>query len=566
MDPRGAKPGRPKAGGMAGGLDPVAGRAIPAIGEVRLLRALDELETILRDVGEADKAVRLLARFAAQLLYADHRCVALLKPGQRPADIVHTGAGEPGPGTWPADLLADFARGLKPDLPASVAVARLKRRRRPGGTIAPRWERVEPDWAARTVLTRLAGVTNDALERIEARRLAEVRARIDRKIMEQLRPKDLFYQILDGLRSLTGYDHSGTVLLRVAGTASLELVAEQLAYRKGKGGRSGHVMNVAPDRLASLRGGEVWGFSRAGLLWDPWDARTPRGLAEWVRETLGPAAGAPAEAEAIIAPLRSGEDVTGVLKVSATQEGTFGLYEAELVAALLPHAAIALQNARRAESLEDNLILAERKSAMAELARGVSHDVNNALGAVLPLVQQLREEVREGRVQPDQLSRDLDEIERSVRTCTRIFGGMLQFGRRAAKEGVVSARLDTALDSALSILGEGLRRGEIEVKRSLPGDLPPLPLRQSELEQIMLNLIGNARDGMAAAGRGGELNVEAALEEQSAGPPLIRLSVADTGVGIPQENLKLVLEPFFTTKPGGNGLGLAICRSIVWQC
>ncbi len=64
---------------------------------------------------------------------------------------------------------------------------------------------------------------------------------------------------------------------------------------------------------------------------------------------------------------------------------------------------------------------------------------------------------------------------------------------------------------------------------------------------------------------GGELLLAARLEVDASGDPRLRVEVADTGCGIPPENLQLVQEPFFTTKPHGNGLGLSICRSIVWH-
>ena len=79
------------------------------------------------------------------------------------------------------------------------------------------------------------------------------------------------------------------------------------------------------------------------------------------------------------------------------------------------------------------MLIAERKHAMADLARGVSHDVNNALGAVLPLVQQLREEIDQGTLDPAVAAADLAQFERSIQVCRRIFGGMLNFARGTAR-------------------------------------------------------------------------------------------------------------------------------------
>ena len=88
-------------------------------------------------------------------------------------------------------------------------------------------------------LALLCHQLSDRISEIEAERARRVRARIDRKIAEEIRPNDLFYQILHGLRSLTSYDHSSAVLMLDRATGELELVAEQVAWSKGKSRRIG---------------------------------------------------------------------------------------------------------------------------------------------------------------------------------------------------------------------------------------------------------------------------------------------------------------------------------------
>ena len=271
-----------------GGLDPSGSAPIPEISELRLLRAADELVVRLRDVSDLDKALRVALRTAAELLGAPQRCLAVLIPGQSEARIDATGIADPGPNTWPARELAGFARGEKPRLPDDLAVARLRRRRRPWGTLALRWPMQNPSWNIRHALTRLAAVTNEHVERQEARRLAEVRARIDRKIMEQLRPKDLLYQVLAGLRSLTGYDHSGTVILRGDSPTALEVVAEQLAWRKGKGTRIGAAVVLPTDRAEQFARAGARGFSRLNDRWSAWNEEDDASLAEWLDAALPP--------------------------------------------------------------------------------------------------------------------------------------------------------------------------------------------------------------------------------------------------------------------------------------
>jgi signal transduction histidine kinase len=87
--------------------------------------------------------------------------------------------------------------------------------------------------------------------------------------------------------------------------------------------------------------------------------------------------------------------------------------------------------------------------------------------------------------------------------------------------------------------------------------LPPLLGIQADVEQVLLNLIGNARDAMQVGGR---LSIRGTRQGN-----WLELVIADTGCGIPAEHLAKIEEPFFTTKSTGNGLGLSICRSIVSQ-
>jgi signal transduction histidine kinase len=91
----------------------------------------------------------------------------------------------------------------------------------------------------------------------------------------------------------------------------------------------------------------------------------------------------------------------------------------------------------------------------------------------------------------------------------------------------------------------------------VPDDVPEVACSQSDLEQVFLNLLTNARE---ATPLGGRIMVAARSVDRR-----VEISIADTGCGIAAENLQRVLEPFFTTKQHGNGLGLSICRSVLWE-
>jgi two-component system NtrC family sensor kinase len=160
-----------------------------------------------------------------------------------------------------------------------------------------------------------------------------------------------------------------------------------------------------------------------------------------------------------------------------------------------------------------------------------------------------------GRALPATQADDLRQIETALRTCRRIFGGMLAFARGAGVRRVGEGDLARAIESTLAILEESLRRLGIRVQRSIPPALPAVDGSQGDLEQLVLNLATNARDAMPS---GGELELAVALDGGA-----LRLTITDTGTGIAQEDMARIYEPFFTTKRRGTGLGLSICRSIV---
>jgi signal transduction histidine kinase len=424
-------------------------------------------------------------------------------------------------------------------------------------------------------LNRITSALGESIERIDRERMLEVRDRIDKKIMERLRPKDLFYQILDGLRTLTRYDHSSGLLIRDDDGAGLVLVAEQIAWTKGKSSKIGLKLPLTENVRGVLASGEVLGFDRAGDLWQEWEGRPVASLARLLdfnrpeADSSSPAAASQPsgldpgegarglrESAMLVAPVTTRDGIFGLLKIAGQHSGIFGPYEAELVERFRSQASIAIENSQRTLSLHTRMIEAEKKNAMADLARGVSHDVNNALGAVLPIVQEMREDVRAGRVEPQVLLADLEQIHTSLEVCRRIFGGMLAFARGGSRRSS-QADVRLALDATLAVLKDGLDRRGVRIEMNLPNNGPFVAGGQSNLEQVFLNLLTNAREAMS---QGGRLSISV-----HAGSDTVDITIEDTGIGIPSENLPRIQEPFFTTKPHGTGLGLAICRSILWE-
>ena len=520
--------------------------------ELAALKFLDGLSAHLKDVREPHKALRHALRDTCEFFRAGQGCIAELRAGDSEADLLFT---LPKVAAWDRSVLARYIRHTQPPLQRDMLIGSVLRRGGEWGAIALVAPGHAFDRDDRSLMTRVAAILSAAIHRIDRDRLLGVRDRIDRKMMVQIHPKDLFYQILDGLRSLTLYDHSSALLIREEGEASLRLVAEQIAWTKAKSERIGFKIPITDDEAALLQSEHVYGFDRQGESWREWTGQ-PAGSLAALLDYNGAEDGSLREASMLCAPLATRDGLVGVLKIAARHPGQLKPFDAELVEHFRSQAAIAIQNLHRTESLRARVVTAERKHAMADLARSVSHDLNNALGSMLPLIQQIQADVSDDRVAPAVFAEDLEHVQKSLQVCRRIFGGMLTFSRNAARRSG-RGHVRRAIDTASAILKHGMSRNAIDLQVNIPDDTPEVVCSQSDLEQVFLNLLTNARE---ATPHGGRIAVSVQPTERA-----VEISIADSGCGIPAENLPRVLEPFFTTKPHGNGLGLSICRSVLWE-
>ena len=109
-------------------------------------------------------------------------------------------------------MLAAFLRGDKVRVPPELMLARIRRHGRMWGALAVRAAGGDYHWDRRQAFSSIGALANELIDQIDQERVREVRARVDRKILEQSLPKHLFYEVLHGIRSLTAYDHSAALL------------------------------------------------------------------------------------------------------------------------------------------------------------------------------------------------------------------------------------------------------------------------------------------------------------------------------------------------------------------
>lgn len=441
---------------------------------------------------------------------------------------------------------ANAAPGEPRRLPESVLLSRVQVHGRLEGVVGVA-RRGEFKMGKGRRLARLAGVLGTDLERRREERLTRVLARIRDKVISQLSPKDLAYQILDGLHQLVRYDHSAALLTWDEESGVMRVAAEKIVWTKAKSAFIGYEVTAEPELREAL--GQASGVKI--LSRDEAD-RPLRSLLDYYRGQ-----GIPGVRDLLCAPLFFDDQLLGVLKIADYKGRPFDAYDVEVVERFLPAAALALRNVQVKQALEDQAMQAEIRAGLATLSRAVAHDVNNAVGTILPLGEQVRQDLREGCQETERLVADLDLIIEKAAVCKRIFSAMLRVGGRRAGGGPVD--LHQVGHEMLNILDTHSTACGVRLELDLASDLPPVRISRQHLERVLWNLVMNAIEAMSS--QGGTVT----LRGRAGRPGSVDLSVVDDGPGMDEELLARIQEPFFTTKSNGTGLGLALVRSLVWQ-
>jgi PAS domain S-box-containing protein len=261
-----------------------------------------------------------------------------------------------------------------------------------------------------------------------------------------------------------------------------------------------------------------------------------------------------------VAEARLGEQRLFVGMIRDISERKWAEEELEKSHATLEKALAELQAKNdEVKAMTQQLWQAAKLASVGELAAGIAHELNNPLATV-----SLRIESTLARTPPDDpRRRALEIIQQETKRMGDLVANLLQFARRGHEErSTVDVRQE--LTKAVELIHHHLRKRLVTVTQELAPDTPIIYADRQKLRQVFLNLLTNAGDAMP---EGGTLTLRAAPTILDNGKPAVLIEFADTGVGIPAENLGRIMEPFFTTKEEGKGtgLGLAICRRIVQE-
>ena len=216
------------------------------------------------------------------------------------------------------------------------------------------------------------------------------------------------------------------------------------------------------------------------------------------------------------------------------------------------------------KDLEASLRQSQKLEAVGTLASGIAHEINNPLMGMINYADLIG-----SRADSEELRRFADEIKTEGDRIAKIVSNLLSFSRQAP-ESRSPARIGDIVEASLLLVGSLVKKDHISLEKHVSLDLPTVSCRSEQIQQVITNLILNARDSLNARYPGFDkakrLRLEAGTRRDEAGD-WVRLTVEDHGLGMSRALMERVFDPFYTTKPRdkGTGLGLSISYGIMLE-
>jgi len=203
--------------------------------------------------------------------------------------------------------------------------------------------------------------------------------------------------------------------------------------------------------------------------------------------------------------------------------------------------------------MQTQLIRSEKLASLGELVAGIAHEINNPLTGILVYSSLVK---NDAKLDPD-LRSDMDTVVRETERCAEIVRGLLEFSRESIPRKNW-ASLNDIMDAAVALMKHQSLFQNIIIAKNYDPRLPKVLVDANQIEQVFVNMLLNAGQAMPD---GGSLTISTDTSEAGGH---IRVNIADSGCGIPAENLGKIFDPFFTTKESkGTGLGLSVSYGII---
>jgi signal transduction histidine kinase len=200
---------------------------------------------------------------------------------------------------------------------------------------------------------------------------------------------------------------------------------------------------------------------------------------------------------------------------------------------------------------QEHLLRSDRLATVGELAAGLAHELRNPLAGISGALHVLATHLEPA----DERRTLLADLQAQIARMNQTLTDLLRHARQTPPRRI-TAEVNTLLEQTLTFVP----RTGVDVVRRFDPSLPQVSADPDLLHQAFLNIVINARQAMP---QGGRLTVESRADGRNGRP--VRITISDTGAGIPPDHLDRIFQPFFTTKPNGTGLGLAIAARIVEQ-
>lgn len=215
------------------------------------------------------------------------------------------------------------------------------------------------------------------------------------------------------------------------------------------------------------------------------------------------------------------------------------------------------QELRRAQA---ETVRGEKLASVGLLASGVAHELNNPLTGILTFSHLVRQKMPQGS--PD--AEDMDLVIRETKRCAAIIKRLLDFAREKAPEKKF-ADLNQVIEDTVRLVERPAHLRDIEITTDLDRTLPPVWIDADQIKQVVMNMLVNAQHAVEEKGSIAIRTRRASSVQSAESAPTVVISIVDTGCGIPEENLRRIFDPFFTSKEvgKGTGLGLSVSHGII---